>query len=159
MQREAAITRLGFVTLTASAAALGAVATRRSVDSAWYQVRLRKPRFQPPAQVFGPVWTVLYATIAESGARIWRAPKSRARTRALALWGTQLVLNTAWSVLFFGARRPGAALVDVLALVGATAAYAKVAHGVDRTAAWMVTPYLGWLGFATVLNAAIVRKN
>jgi len=117
------------------------------------------PPYHPPRWVFGPVWTGLYGLMATSAYRVWKAPPSRARTRALALWGTQLALNSAWSPLFFGARRPRAALVDLLALAGVVAAYAATSHKVDKPAAAMMIPYLGWLGFASLLNEEVVRRN
>ncbi|HVV86393.1 MAG TPA: TspO/MBR family protein [Kofleriaceae bacterium] len=145
--------------ITGAAALIGNLATRRSVDSRWYRDELKKPSFQPPRGAFGPVWTGLYAAMARSAARVWRAPPSPERTRALALWGTQLGLNAAWSVLFFGLRRPRWALVEVGVLLAAIAAYAAAAARVDRRAAALMAPYLAWTGFATVLNGTIVAQN
>ena len=158
--RKGLFAGLGFGALAYGAAALGALAMRGrgSPDGAWYR-SLRKPVFQPPSWLFGPVWTVLYGTIAYSGYRVWRAPRSPERTRALALWGTQLALNAAWTPLFFGARKPAAALVDIGALDATAGAYAVAAAAVDPAAAKVVTPYLGWIAFATALNGAIVAKN
>lgn len=142
---------------TALAAWAGSRATRRSIEH-WYEI-LEKPGFTPPRAVFGPVWTGLYALNAASAYRVWKAPPSRERTVALVLWGAQMVLNGLWSPLFFGQRRPGAALVDLVGLgIGATA-YAAAARRVDPGAAKMVIPYLGWIGFAGALNEEIVRRN
>jgi tryptophan-rich sensory protein len=146
-----------FTGLTLGAAALGSVAHRKS-PGLWYQT-LRKPPFQPPAWVFGPIWTALYGLIATSGYRVWKSTPSQPRALSLALWGTQLALNTAWSPLFFGARRKRAAFVDLLALLGVAAAYAETSRKVDKTAAAMVIPYLGWLAFAGLLNEEIIRRN
>src|SRR5690606_3248713 len=84
--------------LVTGVAALGTLAMRgRGRPSGlWYRA-LRKSRAQPPGRVFGPVWSALYGLIAYAGYRLWRAPASRARTGALALWGTQLALNGAWT--------------------------------------------------------------
>lgn len=131
---------------------------RGAPDNRWFR-SLRKPSYQPPSWLFGPVWSVLYGTIAYSGWRVWRAKPSRARTRSLALWAGQLALNGAWTPLFFGARRPGLALADIVALDVAAAAYAASAARVDRTAAIVFAPYLAWLGFATLLNGSITVKN
>jgi translocator protein len=149
-----------FAALSYGAAALGALTMRGrgAPDGLWYN-SLQKPSFQPPSWAFGPVWTVLYGTIAYSGYRIWRAPKSPERARALTLWGAQLALNAAWTPLFFGARQPGVALADIIALDLAAGAYTAAAATVDATAAKVVAPYLAWISFATVLNAAIVAKN
>ena len=146
-----------FAGLTAGAAALGRVANRGG-PGLWYRT-LRKPPFQPPSWIFGPVWAGLYALIATSGYRVWKAAPGKMRNRALALWGAQLVLNGAWSPLFFGARRKRAAFVDVLALLGVVAAYAQTTRKIDKPAAALVLPYLGWLGFAALLNEEIIRRN
>jgi len=158
MKSSSLVALLGFGACTAAVAAIGSVPTRRAVQSAWYE-RLRKPRAQPPAAVFGPVWTTLYALMSVAAWRTWRAPPSRTRSRALALWGAQLALNGAWSPLFFGARRPAAALGDLALLVPTIAACTHQMANADRPAAAMMLPYVGWTLFATGLNAAIVAKN
>jgi tryptophan-rich sensory protein len=141
----------------AAAAALGGAATRRTVRRPWYAA-LRKPPWQPPRAAFGPVWTALYALSAGSAYRVARAPGA-ARRPALGLWAIQHAANAAWSPLFFGLRRPRAALADAAALGVAAAAYARAAARVDRAAAWMMAPYLAWVGFAVALNGAIVARN
>lgn len=146
-----------FAGLTAGAAAIGRVANRGG-PGLWFRT-LRKPPFQPPNWIFGPVWTALYGLIATSGYRVWKAAPSTMRNRALALWGAQLALNGAWSPLFFGARRKRAAFVDLLALLGVVAAYAQTTRKIDKPAAALVLPYLGWLGFAALLNEEIIRRN
>lgn len=124
----------------------------------WYRT-LDKPPFNPPDAVFAPVWTTLYTLIALSGWRVWRRRASRARTEALALWALQLGVNGLWSKLFFGKRRPALALVDIVGLLSLVGGYVASARRVDRVAARMLTPYLAWVAFATVLNAEIVRRN
>jgi translocator protein len=127
-------------------------------NKAWYRL-LRKPSFTPPDRVFGLVWPPLYALTAYSGYRVWRAPSSPGRTAALALWGAQLAFNGAWSVLFFGKHRPKAALVDLAANYVSLGGYALTAASVDRPAAALVAPYLGWLSFAGALNGSIASKK
>ena len=146
-----------FAGLTAGAALLGSAGTMSGIDD-WYD-GLRKPPGTPPNLVFGPVWSVLYGLIAWSGYRVWRTPRSKRRRAALGLWGTQLVLNAAWSPLFFGARNPVAGLVDLVALLGTATAYTAVSGKLDKPAAIMMAPYLGWLGFAGYLNAGILALN
>ncbi len=146
-----------FGALTAGAGALGATAMSPGTQL-WYQ-RLRKPPFQPPSAVFGPVWTVLYGLIALSGWRVWNQSAGPARSRALGLWALQLGLNAAWSWLFFGKRMKRAALVDIGALGASIAAYIAAARKVDRPAAALVAPYLGWVCFASLLNEELVRRN
>jgi len=141
--------------LTVGASALGAGVSKPRV---WYR-SLFKSKATPPSWVFGPVWTALYAAIATSGYRTWRQPPSPERSRALKLWGLQLVLNAAWSPLFFGAHKPKASAVVVGAMVPAIAAYGLTTRKVDRPAAALMVPYLGWTLFAAYLNRQIVRKN
>jgi tryptophan-rich sensory protein len=146
---------LGFVGAVAAAGALGGSVSRPGL---WYR-SLRKSAATPPARVFAPVWSVLYAAMAYSAWRVWRAPSSPARTRALALWAAQLGLNAAWSPVFFRAKRPRAALLVVSILLPVLGAYVRAAWRVDKLAAVTLFPYLGWTGFATFLNRQIVRKN
>lgn len=156
--RREALGLVPFALATAGAAWSASRVTVPAVKSRWYR-RLRKPRYQPPPQAFGPVWSVLYALQAVSGWRVWRAPSGPSRSLALELWGAQLGLNALWSHLFFGQRRLGASLAELGALLGALGGYVAVARRVDRPAAWLVAPYLGWVGFATALTAGIVRRN
>ncbi|HEU4584375.1 MAG TPA: TspO/MBR family protein [Gemmatimonadaceae bacterium] len=143
----------------AGAAIYGArFSPRKGRTRAWYR-RLEKPPFNPPQSVFPPVWTALYALIALSGWRVWRGPGRRKRSAALALWGGQLIANAAWTKLFFGDRRPGAALADSVALLATIGAYTAVTRNVDRRAAAMMIPYGAWVSFATLLNEEIVRRN
>ena len=139
---------------------LGALVSpgRSSATQRWFK-RLRKPPFQPPDKLFGPVWSLLYPSIAWSGYRTFRAPPSQERTRALTLWSAQLGLNAAWSPLFFGLHKPKASLADSALLLATTLGYAQQARRVDKAAALSMLPYLGWLTFANLLNAEIVRRN
>jgi benzodiazapine receptor len=146
-----------FSAAPAVAAAIGALVNRRGLG--WWYKSLRKPPFQPPKWLFAPVWTGLYAAMAVSAHRVWRAPDSPDRTRALRLWWAQLALNAAWSPLFFGLRRPRAALVDMAVLLPAVGGYLQAAARTDRPAAWLFAPYLGWTSFAALLNTEIVRRN
>jgi tryptophan-rich sensory protein len=148
----------GFGTLAAGAATLGARATGRPQLQPWYR-GLAKPSWQPPPSAFPVVWTTMYALMSVSAWRVWRQRSGPARRTALRWWGVQLALNAAWSPLFFGLRRPRAALADAAMLAFAVAGYTRASRRVDRTAAWLVAPYLGWAAFAAVLNAEIVRRN
>ena len=124
---------------------------------AWYAA-LAKPPWTPPGWLFAPVWFLLYLGIAVAGWLVWRAVRPVA-VLPLALWVAQLVLNAAWSWLFFGLHRSGAALADIIVLLVLILAFVVAAYRVSRVAAWLVMPYALWVLFATVLNAAIVRLN
>jgi translocator protein len=146
-----------FAGLTAAAAMLGKQSMRRS-DARWYR-RLEKPRFAPRMSLFRPAGPILYALMALSAHRVQRAPKSRRRSAALGLWGTQLLLNAAWTPLIYRTRSPLVGLVDAVALAGTATAYTVAARRVDEHASRMMLPYLGWLGYIGLTNAEIVRRN
>jgi benzodiazapine receptor len=141
---------------TLLSALAGARATQRGKP--WYRL-LRKSALNPPDAVFGPVWTALYTLNGASAWRLYRTEPSAARTRTLAVWGVQQALNAAWSPLFFGQRRPRAALVDIGLLWVAIGVYLLEARKLDRVAASLVVPYLSWVTFAAFLNEEVVREN
>ncbi len=148
---------LPFLAATALVSVVGSVATKRG-KGLWYR-SLRKSPLNPPGWAFGPVWTALYGLMSWSAYRIWRQPESEARTRALRIWGAQLALNGAWSPLFFGRHAPGRAMADLVGLVAAIVAYMREAAKIDRNAAALMAPYLGWVGFAGYLNGSIIFRN
>ena len=140
---------------------LGAVALSGrsfSAPNEWY-TNLDKPRWNPPSKVFGPVWTTLYGLMSLSAARVYAAPKSLARRRALALWSGQLALNALWSPTFFARHDLRGSLVNVLGQDALLVGYTATAARVDKRAAWLIAPLVGWVGFATLLNANIARRN
>jgi benzodiazapine receptor len=140
-----------------AAAALGSLMTMPSIPT-WY-AGLEKPFFSPPNWVFGPVWTVLYALMAVALWRVWMLGRGSALQAAAVAFGVQLVLNVAWSGAFFGLHAPGLALVVIAALILAIVATMSAFTRIDGRAAWMLSPYLAWVAFATALNAAIWWLN
>lgn len=122
---------------------------------AWY-ASLRKPAFNPPDWIFGPVWTFLYILIAIAGWRIWRL---RQTGGAMSVWWMQLGLNFLWSPVFFTLQSPLAALVVILGLLASIATFIRLTWDLDRPAALLFVPYAAWVLFATLLNAAIVVLN
>ncbi|WP_405426763.1 TspO/MBR family protein [Streptomyces erythrochromogenes] len=133
-------------------AALGAFA---SADAGMVYESLDRPAWAPPAWLFGPVWTALYATIGIAAWLVWRHPdRDRVRT-ALVWWSVQLALNVAWTPLFFAARQYGLALLDILLLLAALSATVVRFRRLSRPAALLLVPYLLWVAFASALNASI----
>lgn len=121
----------------------------------WYQ-SLQKPFFNPPAWLFGPVWTTLYVLIGIVGARIWlRAPKSA----AMQLWFAQMALNLLWSPSFFGLENSILALGVILAMLATIITFMRKAAPIDRVSTLLFIPYLAWVSFASVLNLSIVILN
>lgn len=144
----------GFLALSFGAAGLGAP----FIPGDWYAA-LAKPAWNPPSWIFGPVWTLLYVLMAVAAWLVWRAGAGPQRRRALALYGVQLALNAAWTPLFFGLHLLGAALAEILVLWVAIAATMVAFARVSRVAAWLLAPYLAWVGFAAVLTFTIWRLN
>jgi tryptophan-rich sensory protein len=124
----------------------------------WY-LQLQKPSWNPPGWVFGPVWTVLYVTMAVAAWMVWRRGSLRTQRLPLGLFLGQLALNALWTPLFFGLRNPGLALVDIallwLALLATIAAFWRT----HRVAAALLLPYLAWVSFAAFLNFTIWQLN
>lgn len=148
---------LGFVALTLLAASLGGGATATSVGT-WYQ-ELAKPEWNPPRWLFGPVWTALYLMMAVAAWRVWRHREHPERLRALRWFFAQLALNTLWSFLFFGLRRPDLAFIEILVLWGAIVATGLKFWRIDRPAALLWLPYVLWVSFASVLNGTVWWLN
>lgn len=125
----------------------------------WYQ-GLQKPSFQPPDWLFAPAWTLIFALTATAGVVSWRAaPPGRARSGLLLAFAVNGVLNVLWSLFFFGLRRPDWALVEVVFLFLSVASLIWLAGRHAPLARWLLAPYLLWVGFAAVLNLAVVRLN
>jgi benzodiazapine receptor len=124
----------------------------------WY-AGLRKPAWTPPAAVFAPVWTLLYMLMAVAAWRVWQAAGFGAARVALTLYLIQLVVNAAWSWLFFGRHRIGSALIDVVLLWLLIAGTLLLFRARDDVAGWLLVPYLLWVGYAGALNLALFRLN
>jgi tryptophan-rich sensory protein len=154
---------LAFAGATLAAAVLGSVATRAGQD--WYD-RLDKPVFTPPDATFGIVWTVLYVAIAVSGWLAWRSgatmtrrPDDASATAPTVAWAVQMVLNLLWTVVFFGMRAPWAGVVVIVALLAAIVVTIELDRRVSTSAAALLVPYLGWVGFAAALTVGVAVLN
>jgi tryptophan-rich sensory protein len=152
------ITALAFsLSLTLGVGYLGSVFTRSSLGS-WY-AELAKPAWTPPGWVFGPVWTILYLLMGLAAFLVYKAAPRPGVAAALAAWFIQLSLNLAWSGVFFGLRRPGLAFAEILTLFAAVALTLVLFRGIRPLAAWLLVPYLAWVGFAAALNYRLWRLN
>lgn len=124
----------------------------------WF-ASLNRPGFAPPNWLFGPVWTVLYLMIAVSGWMVWKSPAAVSKTAAFMAFVFQLLLNAAWSAIFFGLHNPGWALVEIgflwLAILWTIVLFRR--H--SRTASMLLVPYLAWVSFAAVLNYGFWSLN
>ena len=128
------------------------------ISGSWYRL-LRKPVFQPPDAAIPLAWTAIDSGLAYAAYRLLRRPKSPARNQALGWWGLNVGLIGGWSGIFFGRRNLPASTALAAAMVGTGAAYVATAREADRPAAAAGVPYVAWLAFATVLTAALWRRN
>ncbi|MGD8240907.1 MAG: tryptophan-rich sensory protein [Armatimonadota bacterium] len=139
------------------ASALGAVYTGRSIPD-WYAT-LQKPAWTPPGWVFGPVWTALYVSMAVAAWVVWRQKGFAGSGLPMGLFAVQLLLNAAWSPVFFGCRMPGAAFGVIVLLWVAILATIAAFWRASPVAAALLVPYQAWVTFAAALNYAIWRLN
>lgn len=137
-----------------AAAAVGAVA---SIDAASFYAQLNKPAWAPPAWVFGPVWTALYALMGIAAWLVWRAPGPT--KKALTLFGVQLAVNALWSWLFFAWHQGALAAVEVLVLLALIAATVAAFWPASRLAAMLMVPYFLWVSFASALTWSVWMRN
>jgi tryptophan-rich sensory protein len=121
----------------------------------WY-ASLVKPEWNPPGWIFGPVWTVLYLTMAVAAWLVW---KRDGWCCALWIYLAQLLLNAAWTPIFFGAHQLSWALIEIVALWLAIVLTVLAFLRVSKTAGWMLVPYLMWVSFAAVLNCTLWWMN
>lgn len=140
--------------------AVGALSSFFTVtgEGSWYQT-ISKPSWNPPGWIFGPVWTTLYILMGIAFFLVWRSPESKARKMAMLLFGIQLLFNFFWSFIFFDQQLIGLALVEIAVLwifiLLSIFAFARV----NKTAAWLLVPYISWVSFAAILNYTIWKLN
>ena len=130
---------------------LGSFFTTSAIPT-WYQT-LNKPFFSPPNWIFAPVWTTLYILMGISLYLVWQKKKV-----ASVFW-IQLFLNTVWSMIFFGIKNPGLALVEIVVLWVAIFLTIKAFYKINKLAGQLLLPYLIWVSFAFILNFSIVILN
>ncbi|MFN3756619.1 MAG: TspO/MBR family protein [Flavobacterium sp.] len=133
-------------------------ATQSSVND-WF-LTLEKPFFNPPSWLFGPVWTLLYIMMGWAAGLVWSQNVDKeVKKKALLLFTFQLILNAAWSVLFFGLKNPFIALIEIVLLWLLIRETYLSFKPINSLAAKLLLPYLAWVSFATILNAAIWWLN
>jgi benzodiazapine receptor len=154
---------LVFLLISAAVAAFGSLSTISNVDG-WY-ASAEKVFWNPPNQLFGPVWTLLYGLMSVAAWLVWLRREQPGARRALWTYVGQLVLNALWTPMFFGAYPligPEALWIalgiilalDVLILVTMIRFWPH-----SRAAAWLLVPYWAWVLFATTLNAGLAILN
>ncbi len=151
---RAALALAGWLGVCFGAAAFGA----QFMPGAWYAA-LAKPSWNPPSWIFGPVWSALYTMMALAAWLVWRRAGWQKGARPLSLFLLQLLLNALWSWVFFGLHHPALALIEIVALWLAILATLLSFRRIQPLAAWLLMPYLAWVGFAALLNFTLWRLN
>lgn len=146
----------GWVVFTFVFAAIGAFATSQA--GAFYQ-QLDRPAWAPPAWLFGPAWTVLYALMAVAAWRVYRTASERSVRPELTLYVVQLALNALWSWLFFAWHNGPLAFAEIIVLWLAIAATIVAFGRRDRVAGLLLLPYIAWVTFAGALCYTIWQRN
>ncbi len=137
---------------------LSGFATQSSVTD-WY-VTLNKPSFNPPNWIFAPVWTVLYVMMGVAAGLVWSKGFHHIWVKtALYHFGFQLLFNALWSIVFFGFKNPFWGLLVILTLLVFILFTIKWFKVVNKTASYLLIPYLLWVCFATILNYKIWELN
>ena len=139
-----------------AASAVGAVATIRASE---FYGELMQPAWAPPAAVFGPVWTVLYALMGIAVWLVWQSGGLQKQRLAIGLFLAQLAVNALWSWLFFAWSLGALAFIDILFLIALVVATLTCFWRVRPLAGFLLLPYLLWISFAAALNYAIWHLN
>jgi benzodiazapine receptor len=128
-------------------------------NNSWFET-LKKPTWNPPGYLFAPVWIMLYLLMGISLGIIWNYNLSNQnKRRSYFLFGFQLLLNFCWSILFFKINSTIFALVDIILMLIVIFLTIESFSKYSKLAAWLLTPYLVWVSFATILNLAIWDLN
>lgn len=147
---------VGWIAVTAAAAALGAMASVRSES---FYSQLVRPSWAPPSSLFSPVWTALYALMAIAAFLVWRERGWKGARGPLTLYLVQLALNAGWTWTFFVLRSGELALGEILILLAAIVATMIGFWRVRPLAGALLIPYLAWTSFATMLTWSLWRAN
>jgi tryptophan-rich sensory protein len=132
--------------------------TQTGVDT-WYRT-IEKPSWNPPDAVFAPVWTTLYILMGIALYLVWNSKAApAAKRRAILFWMVQLVLNAAWSFLFFTRHNIGLALVEIVVLWLVILITIFLFARIRKVAAWLMVPYISWVSFAMILTYTIWQLN
>jgi len=146
------------IALTLCVGALGGYATAQSVKI-WYPT-LNKPSFNPPNWLFAPVWAILYILIGIAAYLIWlKRDQIIHFPRTVAIYLIQLILNLAWSFIFFYLHEVGFALAEIILLLIVIVINAIVFYKIDKRAGYLFIPYIIWVSFASFLTYNILILN
>ena len=145
------------VVISQAAGAIGSLFTIQNIPT-WY-AGLNKPSFNPPNYLFGPVWITLYFIMGIAFFLVWKQSETCSIKVPAVLFVIQLLLNSLWSILFFGMKNPALGFMEIIILWIFIVLCILKFYPVSKTAAWLMLPYLLWVSFASVLNFKIWMLN
>ncbi len=148
---------VGSILGSLAAGGIGSLATVPNIPT-WYE-HLDKPALIPPNGVFGPVWSILYVMMGIALALIILEETKEPKKQAYIWYGIQLVLNTLWSLVFFGLQQPWLAFVIIIALIVSIIMTMRAFHKIRPLTMWLLVPYIAWVSFATYLNVGVALLN
>jgi translocator protein len=158
MSKNPLLKLVGFVAIAELAGAIGSFFTLSAIPG-WY-AELIKPSFNPPNWIFGPVWITLYLLMGIAAFLTCRKNCGKPEVRqAIGIYAIQLILNIAWSIIFFGFHNSSCALVDIVMLWISIILTILAFYKISRLAAYLLLPYLAWVSFASVLNYYLMMLN
>ncbi|GAA3904471.1 tryptophan-rich sensory protein [Halomonas cibimaris] len=155
-KQKQALGLLGWLAVCFAASAVGAIASIRASE---FYGQLMQPDWAPPASVFGPVWTTLYALMGIAAWLVWRRGGFARQRRALALFLVQLAVNALWSWVFFVWHQGALGFFNILLLIVLVAATIVAFWRAQRLAGALLAPYLLWISFAAALNYSVWQLN
>lgn len=147
----------GAIVVPLMAGFIGNFATSPNIPT-WYAA-LDKPALTPPNAMFGPVWTTLYILIGISLFLVMEAKSDKDKLSAYVAFGTQIALNTLWSLMFFGLRQPWFGVIIIVGLIAAIIWNIVAFRPFSKTASLLLAPYLAWVLFATYLTVGVAVLN
>ncbi|GAB2714834.1 tryptophan-rich sensory protein [Halomonas garicola] len=155
-KKKQALGLLGWLTVSFAASAVGAVA---SIQASAFYGQLVQPDWAPPASIFGPVWTTLYALMGIAAWLVWRLGGFQRQRWALTLFLVQLAVNALWSWVFFVWHQGALGVFNILLLIVLVAATIVAFWRAQRLAGALLLPYLLWISFAAALNYSVWQLN
>ena len=135
---------------------VGSIFTSPSIQT-WYAT-LQKPVFTPPSWLFAPAWITLYTLMGISLYLVWNKRDKRVK-EAISIFFVQLVLNSIWSILFFGLQSPFLAFIEIIILWIAILFTILKFYRISKNAGLLLIPYIIWVSFALILNFSIWWLN
>ena len=136
----------------------GSIFTMSKIPN-WYMT-LNKPELAPPNWIFGPVWTTLFVLMGIALYIVWKQGTDKKDVKiSLYIFGTQLILNVLWSIIFFGLENPGSAFIEIISLWISILLSIIYFYRINKTAGYLLIPYIAWVSFASYLNFMIWVLN